>query len=204
MLMVYYRLHCVNSWVQPFPKSLSVCRQRIRLITGISLWWRPEWPRVYRQLPPWISILVWDKNKKLFISFTLSEQTFSSNKKRIMTRIYLSRSLRDPVRSPPLLLSLSRSRFLRRCIRSEQNTQEIVFFVKTYSYANTVITVFNITQVPRNVTTISSCTICSSFDVLSYLNCNRDDTYCWPACPCWHSEHSPGWAAYRWRGEPER
>lgn len=43
-----------------------------------------------------------------------------------------------------------------------------------------------------------------SFYVLSYLNCNRDDTYCWPACPCWHSEHSPGWAAYRWRGEPRQ
>lgn len=41
-----------------------------------------------------------------------------------------------------------------------------------------------------------------SFYVLSYLNCNRGDTYCWPACPCWHSGHSPDWAAYRWRGGP--
>lgn len=32
--------------------------------------------------------------------------------------VYLSRSLRDPARSPPLLLSLSRSLFLKRCIRS--------------------------------------------------------------------------------------
>lgn len=50
----------------------------------------------------------------------------------------------------------------------------------------------------------SSSLIQYSFYVLSYLNCNRDDTYCWPACPCWHSEHSPDWAAYHWRGGPGR
>lgn len=38
--------------------------------------------------------------------------------KCVKTKPYLSRSLRDPARSPPLLLSLSRSLFLRRCIRS--------------------------------------------------------------------------------------
>lgn len=43
-----------------------------------------------------------------------------------------------------------------------------------------------------------------SFYILSYLNCNRDDTYCWPAFPCWHSGHSPDWAVCHSRGGPEQ
>lgn len=45
--------------------------------------------------------------------------------------VYLSRSLRDPARSPPLLLSLSRSLFLKRCIRSKEKEE---FFIFKYKY----------------------------------------------------------------------
>lgn len=56
MQMIYYRLHCVNAWVEPFTQGLSVCRQRVGLITGVSLWRRPERPGVYGELPPWVSV----------------------------------------------------------------------------------------------------------------------------------------------------
>lgn len=78
----------------------------------------------------------------------------------------------------------------------------ICFYVK--KFFTHVITAFSITKVPLNATMKSSSIIQYSFYVLSYLNCNRDDTYCWPACPCWHSERSPNWAAYRWTGGPAR
>jgi len=37
MQMVSYRLHGMNTWVEPFTQGLSVCRQRVRLIAGVSL-----------------------------------------------------------------------------------------------------------------------------------------------------------------------
>lgn len=54
--MINYRLHGVNSWVEPFTQGLSVCRQGIGLIAGVSLRRRPEGPGVYGQLPPRVSV----------------------------------------------------------------------------------------------------------------------------------------------------
>lgn len=71
VLMVYYRLHCMDSWIEPFTQGLSVCRQRVRLITGVSLWWRPERPGVYGQLPPRVSV-----------NIQTGYQTFSLNIKK--------------------------------------------------------------------------------------------------------------------------
>lgn len=37
MEVLPYWLHCVNARVEPFTQGLSVCRQGVGLITGVSL-----------------------------------------------------------------------------------------------------------------------------------------------------------------------